>query len=146
MNYPPMPRSGIFSYTDHLISITVTRAHPSSHYHGVLSLAKCCLFMDISWEHLDEVILTVLWLALLELSWCPDPPCLNNDCQGPPRPDGFQSTRLNYLLNLTEGRETQLRLCVFTATFVVIAFNCRCPSTVQTEHTIVLPFSLSANV
>lgn len=146
MNNPPMPRSGIVLHTDDLIGVTVTRVCPSSHHHGVLSLAKCCLFMDISWERSDEVILATLWLALLELSWRPDPPCLNDDRRGPPRLDGFQSARLNHLMNLTEERETQLRLRIFTATIVVIAFNCCWPSTVQTEHVIVLLFSLLANV
>lgn len=73
-----MPRSGIVSHRDDLIGVTVTRSSSSSRHLGVLSLAKCCLFMDISLERSDEVTLATLWLALLELSSRLDPPCLND--------------------------------------------------------------------
>lgn len=63
-----MSFSGIRLHTDDLISGIVTHSDPSSHHRIVLSLAKCGLFMDISWECWDEVILARLWLVLLEPS------------------------------------------------------------------------------
>lgn len=99
-------------HTHDLIIVIVTHTYPSSHHHNILSLAKCRLFMDISWECSDEVILAKLWPVLLEPSWCSDPPCLNDDHQGPPSLDGFQSARLNHSMNLTEWKDAALPVCI----------------------------------
>lgn len=140
---------GVLSCTDDLISVIVTRAHPGSHHRMVLSLVKCRLFMDISWECWDEVILAGLWLVLLELSSCPDPPSLNDDHRGPPRA-WWVSIRSAQSLNELDGveRRRSARARSQKQSFSIIAFNywstiCG-PKTVQTKHTIVLLLSLLA--
>lgn len=56
------------SHTDSFINVIVIRIRPSSHHHIILSLAKCLLFMDISWGAGDEVMVAMLWLMPLDLS------------------------------------------------------------------------------
>ena len=62
-----MPRSKIVSNTGDLAGVTVTRAHPNSHHHGIFC-QMLPFFMDISWQRTDEVILAALWLTPPELS------------------------------------------------------------------------------
>lgn len=49
MNNPQMSWQGILSRTDSFINVIAIHIRPSSHHHIILSLAKCLLFMDISW-------------------------------------------------------------------------------------------------
>lgn len=69
----------------------------------------------------DEVIVAMLWLMLLDPSWCPDPPCLIYGHRSRPRLDGLQSLQLHHLMNLTvvDWTSGEIQLCLYSVNLSV---------------------------